>query len=113
MGSSRDSLDLQRSPAIWSQRAYYMSDGKRPDGASIVPWSTGKVLVWDVTCPDTLATSYSAVAAREVGAVASEAERGKKAKYAHLEPSHHFVPIAVETLGAFGPEVLSFVRDLE
>lgn len=23
------------------------SDGKRPDGASIVPWRGGKVLVWD------------------------------------------------------------------
>ena len=60
---------------------------------------------------DTLATSYSAVAAREVGAVASEAERRKKAKYVHLEPSHHFVPVAVES--AFGPEALSFIRDLE
>ena len=53
-------------------------------------------------CLDTLATSYNAVKVREVGAVASEAERKKKAKYAHLEPSHYFMPIAVETLGAFG-----------
>ena len=72
------------------------SDGKRPDGASIVPWGVGKVLVWNVTCLDTLATSYSAVAAREAVAVASKAERRKKAKYIHLEPSHYFVPIAVE-----------------
>ena len=36
----------------------------------------GKVLVCNVTCPDNLATSYSAVAAREAGAVA---ERRKKA----------------------------------
>ena len=70
------------------------------------------MLVWDVTCTDTLATSYSAVASREEGTVASEAERRKKAKYAHLEPSHHFVPITVETLGAFSPEALSFIRDL-
>ena len=28
----------------------YCSDGKRPDGASIVPWRRGKFLVWDVTC---------------------------------------------------------------
>ena len=68
-----------------------------------MPWMGGKVLVWDVTCPDTLAPSYSSVAAREAGAVASEVERRKRAKYTHLNPSHHFVPIAVETLGAFGP----------
>ena len=63
-------------------------------------------------CPDTLAPSYSAVAAREAKAVASEAESKKRAKYAHLNPSHHFVPIAVETLGAFGPEALTFIHDL-
>ena len=70
------------------------------------------MLVCDVTCPDTLDTSYSAVAAREAGAVASEAERRTKAKYAHLELSHHFVPIAEETLGAFVPEALCFIQDL-
>ena len=85
---------------------------KWPDGSSIVPWRAGKVLVWDVTCPDTLVTSYRAVASREMGAVAREAERMMKAKYAHLESSHHFVPIAVETLGALGPEALRFFRDL-
>ena len=64
-------------------------------------------------CPDTLAPSYSAIAAREAKAVASEAERRKRTKYAHLNPSHHFVPIAVETLSAFGPEALTFIRDLQ
>ena len=59
-------------------------------------------------CPDT----YSAVAAREAKAVASEAESKKRAKYAHLNPSHPFVPIAVETLDAFGPEALTFICDL-
>ena len=40
--------------ACWFVR----SDGKRPDGASVVPWERGRLLVWDVTCPDTLAPSY-------------------------------------------------------
>ena len=71
----------------------------------------GKVLVWDATCPDTLAPSYSTLAVREAGAVADEAER-KKVKYAHLENSHHFVPVAVETLGIFGSEARSFFKDL-
>ena len=61
------------------------------------------MLVWDATCPDTLAPSYSDLASREVGAVAEEAERKKKAKYAHLEASHCFIPVATETLGVFGP----------
>ncbi len=36
----------------------------------------------------------------------------KRAKYAHLEESHYFIPVAVETLGVFGPEAGSFLREL-
>ena len=42
-------------------------DGKRPDGASIVPWKGRKVLIWDATCPDTLAPSHLRLAVREAG----------------------------------------------
>ena len=34
------------------------SDGKRPDGASLDPWRSGRYLVWDFTCPDTLVPSH-------------------------------------------------------
>ena len=63
----------------------------------MVPWSGGKVLVWDATYPDTLAPSYSSLATREAGAVAEEAERSKKAKYSHLERSHCLIPVAVDS----------------
>ena len=33
-------------------------------------------------------------------------------KYAELLVSHHFVPVAIETSGVFGQEVLSFIREL-
>ena len=56
-------------------------------------------LVWDITCPDTLASSYSSLATRMAGAVAEEAERRKRGKDSHLETSHHFTPVAVESLG--------------
>ena len=43
---------------------------------------------------------------------ADEAEKRKKTKYSHLEASHLFIPVAVETLGVFGPEARSFIREL-
>ena len=61
------------------------SDGKRPDGATVMPWKTGRVLVWDVTCPDTYAPSHISMATREAGAVAAQAEQRKRSKYAELE----------------------------
>ena len=37
------------------------SDGKRPDGVTLAPWHSGCLLVWDATCPDTLAPSYRSI----------------------------------------------------
>ena len=105
-------LDTAKIPCHLEPTGLYRADGKRPDGVSIVPWKGGKVLVWNATCPDTLASSYSDLSSREVGAAAEEAERKKKAKYAHLEASHCFFPVATETLGVFGPEAHCFIRDL-
>ena len=68
--------------------------------------------MWDVTCPDIYAPSYTSHATREAGAVAQRAEYQKISKYAHLNSSHHFIPMAVETLGMFGSKALSFIQDL-
>ena len=68
--------------------------------------------MWDATCPDTYAPSYISHATREAGAVAERAEHLMISKYAHLDSSHHFVPVAVETSGVFGPEALPFIQDL-
>ena len=88
------------------------SDGERPDGATIMPWKSGRVLVWDATCPDTFAPSHLQLAVREAGAVADQAGRKKKAKYAELAATHHFVPVAIETMGVFGKEAEAFFIEL-
>ena len=84
----------------------------RRSGATVMPWKTGRVLVWDVTCPDTYAPSHISVVTREAGAVAAQAEQRKRLKYAELEASHHFVPVAIETSGVCGPETLQFLHEL-
>ena len=72
------SLDAAQIPSCLEPTGLYQSDGNRPDGASIMPWEGGRVLVWDATCPDTLALSYEQISVREAGAVALEAERRKR-----------------------------------
>ena len=88
------------------------TDAKRPDGATLVPWSRGRCLLWDATCPDTLAPSYIERSAAEPGAAAALAETRKSAKYAALSIAHEFVPVAIETLGTWGSAALSFVNEL-
>jgi len=61
------------------------SDGKRPDGLSLLPWQSGKALCWDVTVISPLADSYFSDAAREPGSVAELAASRKEAKYAALD----------------------------
>ena len=106
------SLDAAKIPSHLEPLGLYRSDGKRPDGASVVPWQRGKILVWDVTCSDSLAPSLRVIAIREPGAVAAAAEHRKRSKYSHLNATHHFIPIAVETLGVLGEDAHSFFWDL-
>ena len=77
-----------------------------------MPWKCGRALVWDATCPDTLAHTYEQISSREAGAVAAEAEGRKKLKYSSLNSSYFFMPVAVETLGVIGPDSLAFLHDL-
>ena len=80
------------------------SDGKRPDGVTMIPWKNGKLLVWDATCPDTAPTSG-------VGAVAAMAEERKLKKYDSMSSHHIIMPVVFETLGAVGPRSLQFLSN--
>ena len=108
----KQTLTTANVPCHLEPAGLYGSDGKRRDGASVVPWKRGRILVWDVTCIDTLANSHRALALSEAGAVADDAEYRKKLKYNHLDSTHAFIPVAVETLGAFGREAQSFFREV-
>ena len=99
-------------PARLEPQGMLRSDGKRPDGVSMVPWRSGKCLVWDVTCVDTFAPSYRSLAVQGPGTVAVRAESLKEEKYFDLLHTHEFAPIAVETSGVFGPRTLAFVKEL-
>ena len=53
-------------------------------------WSSGKLLVWDATCPDTFAQSHRSLAVLVAGKVAAKAEEHKERKYSDLISSHFF-----------------------
>ena len=91
-------------PSILEPSSLSGDDGKRPDGLTIVPWANGRCMVWDFTCPDTMAASHLNRAVMSPGAVANDAESRKSLKYQSLAVLYRFTPIAVETLGALDDE---------
>ena len=60
---------------------------------------SGRSLTWDVTVVDNLANSYTPTTSVTSCGAAEAAETRKRAKYAEIIQSHHFVSIAIETLG--------------
>ena len=93
-------MSTAKIPSRLEPSGLYRSDGKRPNGISVVPWKSGKSLIWDATCPDTYAPSYSTLASAEAGLVAGQAE--EKTKYLHLAANYIFTPVAIETSRVIG-----------
>src|SRR6218665_1209962 len=91
------------------QAGLMRTDGKRPDGATLIPWSAGRYMAWDATVVHTCAASYlsqTAISAAEQAAV------HKTAKYALLPATHVFVPIAFETFWPVNAEGAEFLSEL-
>lgn len=99
-------------PAIKEPPGLLRSDGKRPDGATQIPWASGKCLTWDVTVTHTLASSFVALSASSAANAAERAASSKIAKYSNLTPTHEFVPIAIETLGPINKSGLAFLVNI-
>ena len=99
-------------PASKEPSGLARSDGKRPDGLTLVPWKEGRSLIWDVTVADTVAESYLAATSLAGGAAASNAAERKHAKYSELERHYLFFPVAIETFGPFGEESQTLIRDI-
>jgi len=66
---------VTKEPAGW-----FRTDGKRPDGLTLVPWKSGKSLCLDVKVICPLAESYVTGSAREASAAAELADSRKEDK---------------------------------
>ena len=96
-------------PAILEPCGISRSDGKRPDGMTLIPWNRGKSLLWDSTCVDTLAPSHLSLTSKIAGSAAESAVRIKRQKYHHLLSTHEFYAFAVETFGSWSTEARELV----
>ena len=67
-------------PAVKEPVGLSRSDGKRPDGATQIPWTRGKPLAWDITVPDTFANSYIGDTSTRATEAADKAAANKTAK---------------------------------
>jgi len=88
------------------------SDGKRPDGVTLIPWSRRRCLTWDVTVPGTFAASHLPATSLAVGAAAEKAASLKTNTYEDLQKTHLFVPITIETSGCFNKTDLEFITEI-
>ena len=99
-------------PSILEPVGLDRGDGKRPDGLTLFPFTSGKCLAWDATCVDTFAGSAVVQSALEPGTAARAAEERKRNRYASLTSRYRFEPLAVETTGVLGPAASALLREL-
>jgi hypothetical protein len=106
------SLTAARVPCQVEPQGLSRNDGKRPDGVTLLLWRNGRPLIWDATCSDTFAPTYSSMASVRAGAVADAAETRKAAQYRHLLATHIFAPVAIETSGNFSSDTRLFLKEM-
>ena len=104
-------LSTAKTPSCLEPSGLRWSNEKRPDGVSVVPWKSGK-LVWYATSPDTCGPSYFALASTEAGLVTGQAEDRKWAKYLKLTTNHIFTSVAIETSCIIGPQSMKFICEI-
>ena len=88
------------------------TDGKRPDGLTLVPWQRGKSVTWNVTVTDTVADSYLHLISAKAGGAAENAAIRKDDKYVDLQQTYTFVSLAFETLGLINVKGVEFLQEL-
>jgi len=106
------SLWRAKIPAVKEPSGLARSDGKRPDGLTLIPWSKGRCLIWDDTVADTLATSYLHLTSVSSGSAAEGAASRKITKYTALASTRCFVSLVFETFGPICDSGLSLFDDL-
>ena len=106
------SLSAAGIPSVLEPVGLDRGDGRRPDGLTTFPFSSGKCLAWDATCTDTFGESVVIASAVEPGAAARAAETRKIKRYTSLSTQYIFAPLAVETTGVIGAAGTRLIKEL-
>ena len=104
-------LTRASTPSVLEPSGLSRTDGKRPDGLTLIPWQRGKRLTWDVTVTDTFADSYLHLTSAKAGGAAENAATRKEDKYVDLQQTHTFIPLAFETLGPINVKGVEFLQE--
>jgi hypothetical protein len=108
----KESLRTANIPSTLEPIGLLRSDGRRPDGVTLIPFRNGKSVAWDFTCVNRLATSHINCGVQPGTIVANNAEARKTAHYIDLPPNYVFHPIAIEAQGGIGDNSWQFLRVL-
>ncbi len=95
-------------PSTKEPNGLCFSDDRRPDGMSLVPWSFGRSVTWDVTVINPLADSYIGTSSQQTGGAAELAATRKETKYADLAQRHTFVPLVWKPLAPSTQQASTF-----
>jgi len=94
----------------WSPRPFMQEERWQQKARwNHIPWSGDRPMLWDFTCPRALDMSQSIGHFSASDAAASEAEVCKSTNFIH---SHIFLPVAIKTLGVWGPGAIELVNAL-
>ena len=99
-------------PSVLELSSLSRGDGKRPDGMTFIPWHGRKNFIWDVTVTDTIVDSYLHLSMACTGSVAKGAASRKETKYAALEHSYTFIPLAFEAYSPIDDKGTNFLQKL-
>ena len=62
---------------------------------------------------DTYCASQVIGSAESAGTAAAKAEALKRSKYTEISKNYHFQPVAIETLGSWGPSTTEFLGQVQ
>ena len=98
-------------PIVEESVCFSCADGKRPDGATLIPWASKKALEWHVIVVDTFAHLHIGNASSLAGAAANHAATLKTSKCTNITDTNIFVTVANLTRGAWDQQSIEFIPE--